>query len=182
MIALKNTKVIRRTVYTALFAALAFVATVVIHIHIPGPGATGYVNFGDCVVLASGLLLGPIYGGLAAGIGCALGDAWYAHIIYVPGTFVIKFLMAFVSCVIYRLLSKNKNDYKLIPITVAAAIGEVIMVLGYLMYETALPGINFAAALIGVPANTMQALAGVVLSVLIIKIMKKTNLTDLIKM
>ena len=33
-------------------------------VQIPLP--TGYVNIGDCFVIVSGFLLGPIYGGLAA--------------------------------------------------------------------------------------------------------------------
>ena len=90
MIVLNKSVTIRKTVYSALFAALVFVATVVIHFHI---GSTGCVNLGDCVVVATGILLGPIYGGLAAGIGSALADALYGHLIYLPGTFIIKFLM-----------------------------------------------------------------------------------------
>ena len=181
MIVLKSTVAIRKTVYAALFAALTFVASVVIHFHIPAAGAKGCVSFGDCVVIASGLLLGSVYGGLAAGIGSALADALYGHMIYIPGTFVIKFLMAFVACIVYRVLSKNKNDYKIIPIAIASFISEIIMVVGYLLYETALPGISFAAALISLPIKSMQGIAGVILSVLILKIMKKTKLTDLIK-
>jgi len=181
MIVLKSTVAIRKTVYAALFAALTFVTSVVIHFHIPAAGANGCVNFGDCVVIASGLLLGPVYGGFAAGIGSALADALYGHIIYIPGTFVIKFFMALVACIVYRVLSKNKNDYKIIPIAIASLICEIIMVVGYLLYETALPGISFAAALISLPIKAMQGIAGVVLSVLVLKVMKKTKLTDLIK-
>lgn len=44
----------------------------------------GYVNLGDCAVLMSAWVLGPLYGGAAAGIGSALADllSGYAH--YVP--------------------------------------------------------------------------------------------------
>ena len=177
---MKTNSIIKKVVYTALFAALTFVATVVIHIHIPAPGATGYVNFGDCIVLVSGILLGPIYGGLAAGIGSALSDALYGHMIYVPGTFVIKMLMAVVAFYIYRALSKNKNDYKVIPLAVASVAGELIMVGGYLAYETALYA--FATAVLGVVPNCMQGLSGIILSVLVLQIMKKTKLVDMIKL
>ena len=58
----------RELVKAALFAALACVATMVIKI--PSP-LGGYLNLGDCVVLAAGWLLAPGYGFLAAGIGSA---------------------------------------------------------------------------------------------------------------
>lgn len=42
----------------------------------------GYVNLGDCAVLISAWMLGPLYGGAAAGIGSALADllSGYAHL------------------------------------------------------------------------------------------------------
>lgn len=57
---------------TALFAALACVATM--SIRIPTPGTGGYIHPGDAIVILSGVVLGPGYGFLAAGIGSALSD------------------------------------------------------------------------------------------------------------
>ena len=61
----------KQIVTAALFAALACVATMVIKI--PSP-MDGYLNLGDCVVLAAGWLLAPGYGFLAAGLGSGLAD------------------------------------------------------------------------------------------------------------
>lgn len=47
-------------VFAALFAALACVATM--SLHIPTPGTGGYIHPGDAIVVLSGILLGPIYG------------------------------------------------------------------------------------------------------------------------
>ena len=55
---------IRRLVLAALFAALCTVMTMVVQI--PSP-MQGYVNLGDCAVLLSAWVLGPVYGGAAAG-------------------------------------------------------------------------------------------------------------------
>ena len=55
---------LRKLVLAALFAALACGATMVIQV--PSP-IGGYLNLGDCIVLLSGWLLGPVYGA-AAGI------------------------------------------------------------------------------------------------------------------
>ena len=70
VIVMKDQKV-KKLVLSALMAALVYVATSIIQI--PSP-MSGYVNLGDCFVLLSGWLLGPWYGGAAAGIGSMLVD------------------------------------------------------------------------------------------------------------
>ena len=69
---------IRKLVLAALMAALCTIMTMVIQV--PSP-MQGYVNLGDCAVLMSAWVLGPLYGGAAAGIGSALADqlSGYAH-------------------------------------------------------------------------------------------------------
>lgn len=55
---------LKKIVMTALFAALACVATM--SIRIPTPGTGGYIHPGDAIVILSGVVLGPSYGLLAA--------------------------------------------------------------------------------------------------------------------
>ena len=74
-----------RIVLTALMAAMACVATMVIKIPIPATG--GYINLGDSIVLLSGVVLGPVYGGLAAGLGSALADLRGGYGVFAPATF-----------------------------------------------------------------------------------------------
>lgn len=62
----------KKLVMTALFAALACAATM--SIRIPTPGTGGYIHPGDAIVILSGVILGPAYGLLAAGIGSAMAD------------------------------------------------------------------------------------------------------------
>lgn len=169
---------VRRLVQAALFAALTFTATL-IHIHIPGM-ATGYVNLGDCMVLVSGVLLGPLYGGLAAGLGSAMADFLHGYMIYVPGTFCIKLLVAVAAALLYRALAGKHREGKTLPLVIAGALSEIIMVAGYFLYEGAfIPGINYAAALLGVPGNCMQAVLGVTVSVLVLRVMKRSNINIL---
>ena len=98
---MNNTKV-KKLVFAALFAALACAAT---FIHIPVPPMTnGYVNLGDCFVLLAGFCLGPVYGGLAGGIGSALTDLLGGYFHYVPATLIIKFLMALAAALIAKAL------------------------------------------------------------------------------
>ena len=81
----------RKLVYAALFAALTCVMTMIVKIPVPATG--GYVNLGDCVVLLAGWVLGPMYGGAAAGLGSMLADLVSGYPLYAPGTFVIKACM-----------------------------------------------------------------------------------------
>ena len=95
-------KELLKLVLTAMFAALAYVATTIIQIPIPATG--GYINLGDCVVLLGAFLLGPIYGAIAGGIGSALADILSGYTQYAIGTFVIKAAMAAVAALIYHAL------------------------------------------------------------------------------
>ncbi|MBQ3935440.1 MAG: ECF transporter S component, partial [Ruminococcus sp.] len=59
----KNDKIII-LVLAGLFAAIITVSTMMIRIPTP---TKGYINLGDCFVNIAGWLLGPLYGGAAAG-------------------------------------------------------------------------------------------------------------------
>jgi len=61
----------RMMVMTALLAALACIATMVIRIASP---TGGYLNLGDVIVLLAAYLLGPVYSAVAAGVGSAMAD------------------------------------------------------------------------------------------------------------
>ena len=84
----------KKIVFAAMFAALACVATMLVKI--PSP-LKGYINLGDCMVLAAGFLLSPLYGFLAAGLGSALADLFAGYATYAVATFLIKGLMALIA-------------------------------------------------------------------------------------
>lgn len=83
-----------RLVYTSLMMTLVFVSTYAIKV--PVPFTNGYIHPGDSMVFLSGVLLGPIYGALAAGIGSALSDLVAGYAFWVIPTLIIKALMAYV--------------------------------------------------------------------------------------
>ncbi|MBR5765838.1 MAG: ECF transporter S component, partial [Lachnospiraceae bacterium] len=78
----------RTLVRSAMFAALTFIATYIIKI--PTPGTGGYIHPGDAFVILSGVILGPVYGAAAAGIGSALADILGGYFYYAPITLLIK--------------------------------------------------------------------------------------------
>ena len=173
---MKTNSFIRKIVYTSLFAALTLVATITVQI--PISATNGYINIGDCVVIINGILLGPLYGGIASGLGSFFADALYGYWIYAPATFIIKMLMSVAVYYIYKSLSKSDNSYKIIHLTICGIISETTMILGYFIYEFVI--FSFSAAIVGVVSNMIQGIANLVLSLVIIKFMHKTKIAEMI--
>ena len=101
-------KKIKSMVMAAVMAALTYVATTVIKI--PAPTG-GYVHIGDGLVLLCGWILGPWWGGAAAGIGSMLVDLLGGYMSFVPGTLIIKFLDAMAAALIVKALGRKTYSY-----------------------------------------------------------------------
>ena len=159
----------KKIVITALFAALTCVATMIIHI--PSP-LHGYINLGDVIVLVAGFMLSPVCGFLAAGVGSALADFLSGYALYAPATFLIKGLMALVAFAVFRAISHRTG--KLPARILGGILAEILMVLGYLVFESFLYG--FLPSLANVPANAVQGAAGILLGVPLAGIFEKANI------
>ena len=160
----------KRIVTASLLAALVCVATMIIKI--PSP-LKGYLNLGDCIVLLAGWSLSPLYGFLAAGIGSALADIFSGYIVYAPATFVIKGLMAIIAYFGFHLLHKRLGNF--ISRILSGSISEIIMVLGYFIFEGFLYG--FISSLVNIPANAVQGVAGLIIGTILIKVFEKNKIT-----
>lgn len=156
----------KKLVTSALMASITCIATMIIKIPVPATG--GYINPGDAAVILSGFILGPIYGGAAAGIGSALADIFSGYAIYAPATFIIKALMAITS----GLILKNTSKSRLPRIIGTGVVCEIIMTAGYLAYEALILGYGAgaAAAILG---NVIQGTCGIVISSVTIPAIKK---------
>lgn len=156
----------KKLVLTALFAALACVATM--SIRIPTPGTSGYIHPGDAIVILSGIILGPMCGFLAGGIGSAMADLLGGYFIYVPITFAIKGLIAFISGVIYQKVGKSQKSRSIA--VVLGGITDIILVAGgYFLCESPMYGIAGAAA--SIPANLIQGISGLVIALVLYPIL-----------
>jgi uncharacterized membrane protein len=72
----------------AVFTALVFVATTVFSVYVPQ--TRGFFNIGEIMVFATALLLGPVIGAFAGGVGSMLADIALGYWYYAPATLVIK--------------------------------------------------------------------------------------------
>ena len=160
---------IRKMVLAALMAALTYVATMVVQI--PSP-MQGFVNLGDCCVLLSGWILGPWWGGAAAGIGSMLTDLLNGYGYYAPGTFVIKGHDALVAALIFKAMGRTSA-----AAIVSGVVGEIIMVVGYFGYAGLLLGKGIGAAA-SIPGNLVQAAMGLVIGFVLLKVMQKTRIAE----
>ena len=163
---------LRKITMTALMIALTCVLTSVIRI--PSP-TKGYMNLGDSAVLLGGWLLGPLYGAVAGAVGSALADFFAGYTIYVPGTLVIKAIMALVISLGPYLFARSGKKHLRIVFAVSAVIAEAVMVIGYYLYEAAIIGEGFVAAFAGVSGNVMQGLVGAAGSYFLIELLSHTG-------
>ena len=151
-------KKLRRMVLTALFAALSAVATLAVRI----PTVAGYTNFGDGVVLLGAYLLGPLYGGIAGGVGCALADLLAGYAYYVPGTLLVKGGSAVVAALLLHVFCKGKKPHA--GYLVAAGVpAELFMAAGYFAYKALILG-KLEGAIASIPGNLMQGVVGIAVS------------------
>ena len=98
---MKN-RTIRDLAMIGVFAALVFAASW-IQITIPTPIDNTRLHLGNVACLLSGFVLGPVPGGLAAGLGSMFFD--FSNPLFVkdaPLTFLMKFAMAFVCGLIAK--------------------------------------------------------------------------------
>lgn len=178
----------RKLIFAALMAAITCVATMVIKIPTP---TMGYIHPGDAVVLLSGFLLGPVYGGLSAGIGSMFADVFCGYFSYAPATLIIKFLTALFAGLCFRAFSGKisgaEHRGKRIALAgVSGIIGEAFMVLGYFVFEIFLMAFStgdgfsassisagIAASAAGIPFNMVQGIFGTITAAILLPFLEK---------
>lgn len=175
---------IKKMVTAALLAALTCIATMIIKIPTP---TFGYIHPGDCFVILCGVVLGPWVGGLAAGIGSMFSDIFSGYVSFAPATLIIKALTALAAGLLFHKLQhmfkSGKSRYA--AIVIGGLLGEVIMVLGYFLYEAGLAAFGsggftsaalaagLASSATGIPFNIVQGAVGIILALLLLPVLMK---------
>ncbi|MDD2955262.1 MAG: ECF transporter S component [Oscillospiraceae bacterium] len=101
---------VKALVVIGVMAAFCFVSNY-FSIKIPTPIGTSRVHFGNIFCVLSGLTLGPIGGGLSAGIGAFFFDLFSEYAAEAPITLVTKFMLAFVTGLVAQLAYKLKPSH-----------------------------------------------------------------------
>ena len=146
----------------AIMTALATIMTLIIQI--PYPGTSGYFNFGDTMVMLGGLLLGPVGGFFAGGVGSALADIISGYTFYAPITLVVKGLegmtVGFFSFKVKEKVRLSKWDI------IGILVGAIIMLIGYFTAQVVLFGLAVAVGEL-VTVNLAQVVIGGVVALII---------------
>lgn len=152
-----------------IFSALICILTMIISI--PIPATQGFINIGDAGVMITGLLFGPIIGGIAGGVGSSLADIFLGYTIYAPATLIIKGLEGFIVGIIANPKKQNSRiNHKDI---ISVITGGLIMTYGYFLYEIFLfgvPGAVYELLLNGI----IQFGLGALIAILFIMSIRKT--------
>jgi len=160
---------LQKTVTAALLCAVVFVFT-----FLSIPMGIGNVNLGDGALLLTAWTLGGPWAVVSAALGAALADLASGYAIYAPATFVIKAAMVAAALLVLRLLSNAKLSVRIRRLLSAVA-AELVMVLGYLIYEATLLGYG-AGALVSVPFNAVQGLVAVAVSGLLYEALSRVGI------
>lgn len=163
-----------KIVLSAMLAALICVATMIITV--PSP-LGGFLNLGDGFVLLAGWLLGPLYGFFAAGLGSALADLFLGYAFYVPGTFLIKGLSALLGILLIRGLARCV-PYRSVRFALAGTVAEIEMIAGYFAYSAVFGGEGWGA-IVSIPGNAVQGIAGICVFTVLAAVFEKYRLTRL---
>ena len=141
--------------FIAMMAAMIYVVTL---FRFPLLGSK--VHFANAFCLLSGILLGPLQGGLAAGIGSAFYDAVTGYdLINVLITFVSKFAMAWVCGMLMRAPRIKQMKLGAVIAAIAGALTYVAlyMLKSLLMYGGAGMVSRFPASIINAAAAIVAA-------------------------
>lgn len=179
----KNKRSTKHLVLTALLAALTVVGS---WLRIPSP--FGEFHLGNIFCALSGLLLGPWWGGLAAGMGSALYDVIFypAYISECWITFLTKGMYGLVAGMVY--FAGHKRGYsKAVLGSTFAAIAYALIYLAkrYFYNGLLLSGLTAEAAWIEMasklPATVFNAVVTVIgaplLAITITKALKRNHLS-----
>ena len=168
-------KNLKKLTLTALLATLTFIMTR--YFAIP-TAIGGSINIGDSIVLLGGLILGPVYGAFSAAIGSAIADIVSPYAIYTLATFIIK---GFVALTIAYLFKKLKNLDLNVRLLISAAVAEVIMVLGYFIFEAFILEFGVIVAGYEILNNSIQAISSIFLVTLLYVSLSKSSIIKKLK-
>ena len=130
-----SNRVITKIVFTGVMAAIICVITT-----FRIPLGQSKVHFANSMCLLSGLLLGPVWGGTAAGLGSAIYDVLLGGYSFFDAliTFVSKFAMAWVTGILYQkwvLKREEEKSWKenLLPLAASCVLGALTYVALYML-------------------------------------------------
>ena len=161
---------LKQIAMVGVMAAAVYVASAFLQIPIPTAIDNTRLHMGNVMCLLSGLLLGPIQGGLAAGTGSMFFDLTNpAYITSAPFTFAFKFLMAWICGMFaFRKKSGLSSHKRYIIGSVLGAFAYVLLYLSksYIEHRFVL-GLPLEAVMITLTQKAVVSRVNAVISVVV---------------
>ncbi|MCL2518412.1 MAG: TIGR04002 family protein [Oscillospiraceae bacterium] len=157
--------IIKKLVMAALFAAVIMLVTGYSAFRITG---NGYIHLGDIFVYLAASFVPFPYGLAAAAVGAGLADLLVGSAIWIPGTFIIKALMAL-------MFINNKKRVLCLRNVIAAVLAGLICTGGYYFYEAVIVG-SLKVPLASIPFNLIQAGVSAAMYIIIALALDKINI------
>jgi len=142
---------LKNIIYTATFAAVICVTTMLVKI----PAAGGYYHIGDAFIYIAGSCLNFPYALIAGALGGAFADMFSGYAVYMIPTFIIKACVA--AC-----FTNKKTRILCRQNFIAIAAASLITIGGYYIAEAVIVN-SFTGALATIYGNMGQALASAVI-------------------
>lgn len=168
-------KKLLRLVITALLVALVFCGSKIEVVLPLSVGGYSRFHLGNIMCALSGILLGPWWGGLAAGLGSVLYDC--TNVLYIteaPITFVTKGLYGVIAGAVFVAVFRRKATYPAMAVsTVCAAVSYIIIYLAKTFFYNSmlLEGMSASAAWVAtvlkVPSSLFNGGVAIVLAPLL---------------
>ena len=187
----KNRNKLVKLCVVAVMAVLVMAASK-LQIKVPALLGVSRFHLGNTLCAMSGILLGPWWGGLAAGLGSALFDVLDPMFITdAPITFVTKGLYGLISGLVFFKVFRRKSNYVTeVVATLCGAVTYIILYLSkkYFLDALLVAGMDAAGAWLvvveKVPSALFNGIVAVIfapiLSVAVSKALKRANLGHLI--
>lgn len=167
----KNHSRILKLCLTAVMAALVLVASD-LQIQIPSVLGMNRFHLGNSMCALAGILLGPWWGGLAAGIGSALFDLTNpAYVMDAPITFLTKGIYGLVAGAMFVYLFRRRSNY--VTEVASTAVAAVTYIALYLSKKFFLDGMlvaglsataAWAAVIKAAPSSLFNGVVAVVIA------------------
>ncbi len=157
---------LRRLTLAAILCVLVFVATTYTRIPIWVSGS-GYIHLGDSFIYLAAAILPLPYACAVGAIGAGIADL-IGYPIFTPGTVIIKILIVLFFTSKQPKLACSRN-------IIAPVFAAAVTIVGYYFYEVLLVK-NFAAPLVSIPFNLVQAAAGAIVFYILALMFDKLSL------
>lgn len=159
---------VKPIVQISIMAAITCLVTMVIRI----PTQIGYTHLGDSMVFTAVVLLGRRKGTLSSALGMALADLLGGFFVWMPFTFIIKGIMAYIAGTIafrndYRGNNLVNNIFAFVVAgiwMVAAYYGVGIIISRYILSKALTFNQAAAIAASGIVGNVLEVIVSIALA------------------